>query len=138
MIQQSGKYTVRVRGRTVSDGGMLWLASSLSEIGFRVTGAKHVKVILCADDTPLREDCGHLWPRFDVLVDGDEVMNRRMDEAKKTVLVFDVRILDTVGHHVHGTDTQHRPVHIVTGEHVVVEVLQSLLVVEYLLLLVSL
>ena len=89
MIQQIGKFTVRVRGRTVSDGGMLWLASSLSEIGFRVTGAKHVKVILCADDTPLREDCGHLWPRFDVLVDGDEVTNRRMDEAKKTVLVFD-------------------------------------------------
>ena len=36
MTGQIGKHTVRVRGRTAEDGGMLWLASSLSEAGFRV------------------------------------------------------------------------------------------------------
>lgn len=91
MIQQIGKYTVRVRGRTVRDGGMLWLASSLSEAGFRVTGAKHVKVVLQADNTPLSKETEILRPRYDVLVDGDEVTGGRMDEEKKTVLVFDSR-----------------------------------------------
>ena len=83
MIQQIGKYTVRVRGRTVRDGGMLWLASSLSEAGFRVTGAKHVKVVLQADNTPLSKETEILRPRYDVLVDGDEVTGGRMDEEKK-------------------------------------------------------
>ncbi len=89
MIQQIGKHTVRVRGRTVSDGGMLWLASSLSEAGFRVTGAKNVQVILRADDTPLHKECESVLPRYDVLVDGDEVLCGRMDEQEKTVIVFE-------------------------------------------------
>ena len=91
MIDQIGKYTVRVRGRTVQDGGMLWLASSLSEAGFRVTGAKRVQVVLQADNTPVLPGCDHLKPRYDVLVDGDPVTGGRMDEEQKTVLVFDSR-----------------------------------------------
>ena len=89
MIQQIGKYTVRVRGRTAVDGGMLWLVSSLSEAGFRVAGAKHVEIVLRADNTPLSEACEPIRPRYDVLVDGDEVTGGRMDEMEKTVLVFD-------------------------------------------------
>ena len=89
MIQQIGKYTVRVRGRTAVDGGMLWLVSSLSEAGFRVAGAKHVEFVLRADNTPLSEACEPIRPRYDVLVDGDEVTGGRMDEMEKTVLVFD-------------------------------------------------
>ena len=53
MIQQIGRYSVRILGRTVMDGGMLWMLSSLSEAGFRVSYAKHLKVVLRADDTPL-------------------------------------------------------------------------------------
>ena len=51
MIQDIGRYTVRVRGRYTMDGGMLWMASSLSEIGFRVSEAKILQVMLQADDT---------------------------------------------------------------------------------------
>ena len=46
MIQDIGRYTVRVRGRYTMDGGMLWMASSLSEIGFRVSEAKILQVML--------------------------------------------------------------------------------------------
>ena len=89
MIQQIGRYTVRVRGRTAEDGGMLWLASSLSEAGFRVTGAKRLEVVLRADDTPLRPDCAHRMPRYDILVDGDIVTGGRLEEQETTVTVFD-------------------------------------------------
>jgi len=89
MTGQIGKHTVRVRGRTVSDGGMLWLCSSLSEAGFRVSYAKHLKVVLRADDTPLDPACRHLLPRYDVLVDGDTVTGGLMEEQEKTVMVFD-------------------------------------------------
>ena len=84
-----GKYHVRVRGRTVADGGMLWLCSSLSEAGFRVTGAKKLEVVLRADDTPLRPDCGHRLPRYDVLVDGERVTGGRMEQQEITVTVFE-------------------------------------------------
>ena len=89
MIQQIGRYSVRVQGRTVNDGGMLWLVSSLSEAGFRVSGAKHLKVVLQADNTPLDPASRHLLPRYDVLVDGDVVTGGRMDEQERTVMVFD-------------------------------------------------
>ena len=89
MIQDIGRYTVRVRGRTVVDGGMLWLVSSLSEAGFRVSGAKHLDVVLRADSTPLDPAGSHLYPRYDVLVDGDAVTGGRLDEQERTVMVFD-------------------------------------------------
>ena len=38
---------------------------------------------------------------------------------RKTVAVFDERIVDAVGHHVHRTDAEHSAVHIVAVEHMV-------------------
>ena len=89
MIQQIGRYSVRVRGRTTADGGMLWMASSLSEAGFRVAGAKHLRMVLQSDDStqdPAREN---QRPRYAVLVDGDVVMDRRMEKEEETITVFE-------------------------------------------------
>ena len=89
MTEQIGRHSVRVRGRTVRDGGMLWLCSSLSEAGFRVTGAKHLKVVLQADDSVLNPARGNQTPRYEVLVDGDTVIDARMSETEETITVFD-------------------------------------------------
>ena len=89
MIQQIGNYAVRVHGRTVEDGGMLWMLSSLSEIGFRVTGAKRLEMTLWSDDTTTDSDRAHITPRYAVLVDGDIVMDHCMREPEETIVVFD-------------------------------------------------
>ena len=89
MICRIGRYDVRVRGRTVEDGGMLWMCSSLSEIGFRVTGAKRVEMTLWSDDTTTDSSRAHLTPRYAVLVDGDIVMDHCMREPEETIVVFD-------------------------------------------------
>ena len=89
MTEQIGRHSIRVRGRTVRDGGMLWLCSSLSEAGFRVTGAKHLKVVLQADDSVLNPARGNQTPRYEVLVDGDTVIDARMSETEETITVFD-------------------------------------------------
>ena len=91
MTREIGQYTVKVLGRTAEDGGMLWMSSSLSEIGFRVRDAKHLEMILRADDTVLDPERKHLTPRFRVLVDGDQVIDRCMQEKEETVYVFDGR-----------------------------------------------
>ena len=51
MIQSFHGNQIKIQGRTVQDGGMLWLCSPLSEAGFRVKGATSVKLVLRADDT---------------------------------------------------------------------------------------
>ena len=89
MIQDIGRYTVRVFGRTVTDGGMLWLLSSLSGIGFRITGARRLEIVLESDDTTADPARMHLTPRFAVLVDGDTVIDRCMKEREETVAVFE-------------------------------------------------
>lgn len=89
MIEQIGKVQARVRGRYVTDGGMLWLASSLSEIGFRVSGAKFLRIVLQSDDTVSDPARLHLTPRYDVTVDGDPVLDRCMKEKEETVTVFE-------------------------------------------------
>ena len=89
MIQDIGRYTVRVFGRTVMDGGMLWLLSSLSGIGFRITGARRLEIVLESDDTTADPARMHLTPRFAVLVDGDTVIDRCMKEREETVAVFE-------------------------------------------------
>lgn len=89
MIQQIGRHSVRVRGRTVSDGGMLWMVSSLSEAGFKVTGAKRLELVLQADNTVMDPGRAVQTPRFAVMVDGDVVTDRRMQEERETVTVFD-------------------------------------------------
>ena len=85
MIREIAGNTVRVFGRVAEDGGMLWLMSSLSEIGFEVTGAAEVQLALKADDTvsdPMRRD---LRPRYAVHVDGERVLDTRMAEDVETV-----------------------------------------------------
>lgn len=89
MIQDIGRYSVRVRGRYTMDSGMLWMASSLSEIGFRVSGAKILQVVLQSDDTVSDPERMHLTPRYAVMVDGDLVIDRRMREKEETVTVFE-------------------------------------------------
>ena len=89
MIQQIGRFPVRVLGRTVADGGMLWMLSSLSEAGFRISGARRLEMVLQSDDTTLDPARTHLTPRFAVLVDGDVVMDRCMKEQEETITVFD-------------------------------------------------
>ena len=89
MIQQIGRFQVRVLGRTVMDGGMLWMLSSLSEAGFRITGARHLEMVLQSDDTTADPARKHLTPRFAVLVDGDIVMDRCMRQQEETITVFD-------------------------------------------------
>ena len=89
MNQQIGHHTVRVLGRTVMDGGMLWMLSSLSEAGFRVTGARHLEMVLRSDDTTTDPSRAHLTPRYAVLVDGDIVMDHCMKEPEETITVFD-------------------------------------------------
>ena len=89
MIQEIGCYSVRVLGRTVMDGGMLWMASSLSEAGFRVTGAKRLQMVLRSDDTTTDPARAHLTPRYAVLVDGDVVMDARMEQPEEVITVFD-------------------------------------------------
>ena len=89
MIQNIGRYTVRVFGRTVTDGGMLWLLSSLSGIGFRITGARRLEIVLESDDTTADPARMHLTPWFAVLVDGDTVIDRCMKEREETVAVFE-------------------------------------------------
>lgn len=89
MTGQIGKHTIRVRGRTAEDGGMLWLASSLSEAGFRVCGAKHLTVTLQADDTVSDPERRHLTPRYEILVDGDPVIGGCMRESREELTVFE-------------------------------------------------
>ena len=88
MIAQIGPHRVRVRGRTVADGGMLWLASSLSEAAFRVTGARRLEIALRADDSVSDPNRAHLTPRYEVLLDGKTAEDRRMQAEEETVAVF--------------------------------------------------
>ena len=88
MIREIAGNTVRVFGRVAEDGGMLWMMSSLSEIGFEVDGAAEVQLALKADDTvsdPVRRD---LRPRYAVHVDGERVLDARMAEDEETVTVL--------------------------------------------------
>ena len=91
MIRDIGRYEAKVLGRTVEDGGMLWMASSLSEIGFRVINAKSLRIVLQADDTVLDPERKHLSPRYLIRVDGDPVIDRCMQEREETVQVFEAR-----------------------------------------------
>ena len=87
MIQNIGRHTVRVFGRTVTDGGMLWLLSSLSGIGFRITGARRLDMVLESDDTTADPARKHLTPRFAVLVDGDIVIVEQTPVAENGEVV---------------------------------------------------
>ena len=88
MIQSFNGVKIRVMGRTVMDGGMLWMASSLSEAGFTVSGAKELTLALRADDSvtdPLR---AHITPRYAVYLDGEKILDVCMKAEEETVTVF--------------------------------------------------
>ena len=92
MRQEFQGHEIRVMGRTVMDGGMLWLASSLSEAGFRVTGAGYLRLVIRADDTVTDPDRKHITPRYAVRLNGKEVCNARMEQETETVDVFQTEI----------------------------------------------
>ena len=79
---------VKRLGHVVDDGEQLWLLSSAAEIGFRVTGATQVKLVLGADDTVLDPAAETVRPRFAVRLDGEKILDRRMAEKEETVTVF--------------------------------------------------
>jgi len=76
-------------GRTVMDGEMLWLCSSLSEVGFSVTGASFVRLTLRADDTVWEEETAHRKPRFAIRLDGKKIVDARMVQTEETITVFE-------------------------------------------------
>ena len=88
MIQSFNGENIRVMGRTVMDGGMLWLASSLSEAGFTVKGAKELALVLRADDTVSKPGCGDIRPRYAVRLDGEKIAVACMAAREETVTVF--------------------------------------------------
>ena len=88
MIQRFLGKNIRVMGRTVMDGGMLWLLSSLSEAGFRVSGATFLRLVLRADHTVDNETMQHLTPRYMIRLDGEEKCVSRMTGERECVPVF--------------------------------------------------
>ena len=88
MIQEFGGFTVRVLGRTAEDGGMLWMASSLSEVGFTVRNAREVKLVLRADDSVTDPEWKHIAPRYCIRLNGRKVRDKVMTETEETVTVF--------------------------------------------------
>ena len=88
MIQEFQECEIRVMGRTVTDGGMLWLASSLSEAGFMVRGAKELALVLQADDTVSHPECENIRPRYAVRLDGEKIADACMAAREETVTVF--------------------------------------------------
>lgn len=88
MIQHFQGKEIRVMGRTVMDGGMLWLASSLSEAGFAVTVATELALVLRGDWTAENPACRDITPRYAVYLDGEKIRDARMEREEETVTVF--------------------------------------------------
>ena len=88
MIQEFQGRTIRVMGRTVVDGNMLWMASSLSEAGFSVTGATTLTLRLCADATVNDPAARDITPRYAVYLDGEKIRDARMTREEETITVF--------------------------------------------------
>ena len=80
---------VKSLGHIIDDGEQVWLLSSAAEIGFRVTGATRVLLKLRADDSvtdPARET---ELPRFEVLLDGEKILDARLTAEDVSVTVFE-------------------------------------------------
>ena len=78
---------IRVMGRTMEDGGALWMASSLSEAGFSVSGATYLRLCIRADDSVTDETRQHLTPRYMIRVNGEEGRNAWMKKTEETIPV---------------------------------------------------
>lgn len=88
MIQEFQGKRIRVMGRTVMDGGMLWMASSLSEVGFSVTGATRLALRLRADGTVKDPAAQDVTPRYAVYLDGEKIRDARMTREEETIEIF--------------------------------------------------
>ena len=88
MIQTFSGAKIRVMGRTVMDGGMLWMATSLSEAGFTVKGATELALVLRADGTAEDPALRLIAPRYAVYLDGKKVRDACMAAEEETVTVF--------------------------------------------------
>ena len=76
-------------GHIVPQGDEYWLISSGAEIGFRVTGARKVALHLRADDTVEDPEKETLLPRFEILLNGEKALDRRLTEKETAVTVFE-------------------------------------------------
>ena len=88
MIREFHGNQVRIMGRTVMDGDMLWMVSSLSEVAFTVSGAKELVFLLRADDSVTDPARQGITPRYAVYLDGKKVRDACMKEEQETVTVF--------------------------------------------------
>ena len=80
---------IKKTGHIAEDGELLWLLSSGAEIGFRVTGATKLQLKLQADDTVEDPETEPLLPRFEVRLDGEKVLDRRLTDRETAVTVFE-------------------------------------------------
>lgn len=80
---------VKILGHAVRDGDAWWLISSGAEIGFRVTGATTVSLVLQGDDTVTDPAAAHMRPRFAVYLDGRKTLDAVLAEKERTVTVFE-------------------------------------------------
>ena len=65
------------------------MISSAAEIGFRVTGATRVVLRLSADDTVSDPEKEPYLPRFEVRLNGKQLLDARLTAAETSVTVFD-------------------------------------------------
>jgi lysophospholipase L1-like esterase len=80
---------VKLLGHIVDDGENLWLISSAAEVGFKVTGATRVLLKLRADDSVLDPAKEPLLPRFEIRLDGKEILDARLNVKDAAVTVFE-------------------------------------------------
>ena len=83
------KSMVKLLGHVVDDGEQVWLISSAAEAGFRVSGATKTALKLRADDTVTDPAKETLLPRFEILADGEKILDTRLTEKDVTVTVFE-------------------------------------------------
>ncbi len=82
---------VKILGRTAEDGeGTLWMGSSACEISFDLKEARFLSFVLTGDG--ISRDSApaavNIRPRFAVYLDGEKVLDQRMDAAEKEICVF--------------------------------------------------
>ncbi len=80
---------MKMLGHIVQEDGKIWLLSSAAEVGFRVTGATKLLLKLQADDTVRDAALEPLRPRFEIRLDGEKVLDRRLMSEETPVTVFE-------------------------------------------------
>ncbi len=78
---------VRITGRCLEDGGVLWLTFSLCEAAFHLSGASFLRLHLTGDDPAGDPDRLNIAPRFGVDVNGIRVLDSRLEEPDRILSV---------------------------------------------------